>query len=329
MRKIPVVRSIGRAYGFGLGHFTTAVAICWVPYLLLAAAAVFVVTGPAHELISQVFAAVSNGLDVASDDNRKDAMERAFKALLPAYGSFYRYAVLLFLLNMLVQAMVAVGLTRASMGLDQGNGFFFLSFEAPVWKLFGAWLATYLIMYAATFVLIFAGIMLGAIAGIGLAHTHAPAFVAFCVFLVLAALTLMAWLAIRLNFFLPAIIVSEKKLDLLRSWNLSEGNVWRIIAIYFSFLPVLIILLIAGSLAKIIAFLAFVPHWLSLPERLSDNANWTTWTGIMADILPWLPALVAVAVLTQILLSAMLYAATARAYRGIVATDIAPQTERE
>jgi hypothetical protein len=82
-------------------------------------------------------------------------------------------------------------------------------------------------------------------------------------------------------------------------------------------------------LAKIIAFLAFVPHWLSLPERLSDNANWTTWTGIMADILPWLPALVALAVLTQILLSAMLYAATARAYRGIVATDIAPQTERE
>lgn len=331
MRKIPVFRSIARAYGFGFGRFPTAVAICWLPYSLMVIAAVLVVMGPAHDLLTQSVSVITEHLNAAGDDSAKE-FDRAFQSVASSYGNFYRYAILLFLLNMLLNAMVAIGLTRASMGLDPGEGFFYLSFDAPVWKLFGAWLATYLIMYAATFVVVFLGVIVAAIFGVGFAHAGTgaiPVFVVFCAALVFAALTVMTYLAIRLNFFLPAIIVSEKKLDLLRSWNLSEGNVWRIFWIYISFLPVLIVLLLAGTLAKLIAVLGYLPHWVALPQRLAENADWQTWTWIAGNVLPWLPPLIALALLAQILFSAMLYAATARAYRDIVATDIAPQTERE
>jgi len=326
MRKIPVARSIGHAYGFGFGNFGTAVAICWLPYLLLAAAGVFLLAGPLREFFTLVFSALSERIAEVGTGDRNEEATRFLQTILPAYGAIYRYGILFFLLGTLLQAMVAVGLTRASMGLEQ-RGFFFFSLEAPVWKLFGAWLATYLIMYAAMAVIAFVGIMLGVAIGIGLAQVDSRAFIVFCAVLVLAALSLMAWIAVRLNFFLPAIIVSEKKLDVLRSWNLSEGNVLRVLGIYLSFLPVLLVLFLAGSFAKIIAFLAFVPHWFNFPERLTDNADWITWTRVVADMLPWLGPLVAATLLVQILLSAMLYAATARAYRDIVATDIASQTE--
>lgn len=330
MRKIPIVRSIGRAYGFGLGHFTTAVAICWLPYLIIVTVAVFIVIGPAHDLFAQFFSIVFEKFGQTGEAaNGQEGFERVFKPMMQAYGNFYRYAILFFLLNTLLQAMMAIGLTRASMRLDIGNGFFYSAFDAPVWKLFGAWLATYLIMYAATAVIVFVGILLGIAVGAGLMQASIPVAIGFCMVLVIAALSLLAWIAIRLNFFLPAIIVSEKKLDLLRAWNLSEGNVWRIVAIYLSFLPVLLVLFVAGSLAKVFAFFTVAPHWLNLPERLTDQANWLTWNNVMADMLPWLPPLIAVALLAQILFQAMLYAATARAYRGVVATDIASQTERE
>src|SRR5262249_8956365 len=162
--------------------------------------AVFVVVGPGHDLFAQVFSGVFGRLGELGDANNKpEDFERIFKPLMQAYGTFYRYVVLLFLLNTLLQAVIAVGLTRASMGLDVGGGFFYATFDKPVWKLFGAWLATYLIMYAAAAVIMFIGIMIAAVAGVGLVHADSgagiPAFVVFCGVLVLAVFTLMAYLA--------------------------------------------------------------------------------------------------------------------------------------
>jgi hypothetical protein len=68
------------------------------------------------------------------------------------------------------------------------------------------------------------------------------------------------------------------------------------------------------------------PQFLAVPDYLTDSPNWQGFIEFLTNLLPWFAPLLAATVLLHVLFSAMLYAATARAYRGLVATDIADQT---
>ncbi len=325
MGKFALFRSIGRAYGFGFGCFGTALAICWLPYALIAAAAYFLLLPPVESFF-QLLPSIPlpDAGPLANADHDED-VRRIFTAFLPMYSLLYRSIILFFLVSLLLRAMVAVGLTRASAGLEE-NGFFYFSLGASVWKLFGAWLATYLILYAAQVVLIFLAVLVGMIAGVALIKIDMLAAIGLCILLVLAVLCATIYIKVRLNFFLPPVVVFEKKLDILRSWTLSEGNFWRIIVLYIAICPPFLIFIAVLFAAELTSFVIFVPHFLNFITRPTHIFDWQLLAQISDWLLPWIPPLAAVAFLAYVLFAAMLYAATARAYRGMVATDIASQT---
>lgn len=321
MRKIPVFRAIARGYGFGFGKFGTALAICWLPYVLIIAAAVLLLTHAVGSFIHGFMPLLPVEPGTLTDTQR-DALAQQVMVI---FAGFYRSIILFGLIYMLLRAMVAVGLTRASIGLEQA-GFFYFSLGSQVWKLFGARLATYLILYAAQVVLAFIGVLLGLIICLPLLKVSIPAAIGVGALLIVAILCAVIYISVRLNFFLPPIIVSEKKLDILRSWNLSEGNVLRILGIYLAMVPPLIALVLATSAMWLITFFVFVPNALSPSDSFLNSGDWLILADAARATLPWIPPLLAVAFLLHVLLAAILYAATARAYRGVVATDIASQT---
>ncbi len=321
MRKIPVFRAIARGYGFGFGHFGTALAVCWLPYALIVAAWLVLMTTTMGSFFHDLIPLLPHDPDALSDAQR-DEFTRHF---LVMFAGVYRAIILFALVYMLLRAMAAIGLTRASIGLEQ-TGFFYFSLGAQVWKLFGARIATFLILYAAKVVLVFIGVILGLIICLPLLKVSIVAAIGAGVLIVIALICAILYISVRLNFFLPPIIVSEKKLDLLRSWNLSEGNVLRILVIYLSLVPPLIMLLLATGAMWFIAFFVFMPHVLSASDSFLNSGDWIILSDAARVSLPWIPPLLAIAFLLHVLLDAMFYAATAWAYRGAVATDIASQT---
>lgn len=328
MSKIPVFRSVARAYGFAFGHFGTALTVAWLPYALIVLAGFFLLV-PAAQSCLHGFADAFGQINAEMTDVKQ---EQVATDIVNQLFGLYRPVVVFFLLYIFLRAVAAIGLTRASMGLDQDNRFFYFSAGAPVWKLFGSWLATFLIIYALQTVLVIAFVFLtvvmallgAALVKIGPDFLFASALLVYLA-IYLAVLCIVAYVSIRLNFFLPPIVISEKKLDLLRSWELSKGNVWRIVGIYLLIAPPYLVFAFA---CWAIVALALLPHVSIMPFNVSPMAE-----TVMSDIVqaaelsrPWIAPLMALAFLAQILFSALLFAATARAYRGLVATDIANQT---
>ncbi len=321
MSKIAVFRSLGRGYDFGFGRFTTALAVCWLPYALIGVAAFFLLIPSIGSMLQDVLQNMPpNGTTL--DDAQKNALAQH---LVMKFGGLYRQIILYSLICMFLRAMIAVGLTRASVGLEE-KGFFYFSLSAPVWNLFLSWIATFLIVYAVQVILAIIAVIIGLFICLPLIKVSIAAAIGVGILLYLSMLCGVIYVAIRLNFFLPPIIVSEKKIDILRSWNLSEGNVWRIIGIYIGIALPFIALLVLADTAILIAV---VPHLqLGLIDwHAMGPGHWEALMRTASDVLPLLPPLLAAAFLAKVLFAAMLYAATARAYRGLVATDIASQTE--
>ncbi len=70
---------------------------------------------------------------------------------------------------------------------------------------------------------------------------------------ILLSFILMVFLYMRLVLVLP-IIVAERHMGLRRAWNLSQGNVWRLIALHILVLIVFIILLMAVGFVGLVSF---------------------------------------------------------------------------
>jgi hypothetical protein len=67
---------------------------------------------------------------------------------------------------------------------------------------------------------------------------------------VAAAVVWIGYVALRLVFLLPAVVVAEERIDLARSWALAKGNMWRIVGLILAvLLPVEIA---AGMLSRIL-----------------------------------------------------------------------------
>jgi len=94
VEKIPVWRSIGRAYGFAFGNLATIIGLIWLPTLILLAGGYFT--------IAHYFAGV---LTAIADGNRYAAYAGA------GYFYLYQIAALLF------QAIIIVPVMRQALGL--------------------------------------------------------------------------------------------------------------------------------------------------------------------------------------------------------------------
>ncbi len=216
--KIPFERTIAGAYRFAFTNILSIIGIGWFPFLLLAA----LVGGLIYLWLPQLteFAAMIGKVQ----DKQNFDPAHAFALLAPIMGSY----LLVIIAATIIQAMVNVGLMRKALGQHPGPVFVFFSLGSQVWRLIGSYLL--LILFAWGAVLLCAL----AIGGVSLllskfAEGAAAAVTGILIFL---AFLWFIYAAVRVFFFIPAVVVAENHIGIRRAWHLGRGNFWRIVGIF-------------------------------------------------------------------------------------------------
>lgn len=222
MNKLPLGQTIAFGYAFLVTEFLTVLRICWIPALLLVAIEYL---GRRYTLYYAI-----------------DAVGAGF-----ALVDFAVVSSGLFI-SLLASSVMAVGITRAAMGLPLNSSRVYFPLGRTEWRMLGAnirYVLSVLVLallagVVSAIVLFLSGVEFGQPV-----EDQAAGFAALLgslLSILIFGYALIA--AVRLAFFLPAVVVSEDK-GLERAYNVAAGNVWRILVVL---LAIAAPFLIAGAL---------------------------------------------------------------------------------
>ncbi|HUO94216.1 MAG TPA: hypothetical protein VMU22_14925 [Rhizomicrobium sp.] len=295
MNKLPVGETISGAYGFAFADFLSVLGIAWLPHVIYVLLIAGIVYGLAPELPGQI---MNGQFDIST------------------LYALRRIGGLIWLVGVVVQSMVTVGLQKKALGEMPGPTFVYFSLGAPVWRMIGAvFLAvlSYILIVAltaaATVALVLAAIKFVAHFGTAIA-----------VVIGLIALCWIIYAAVRLFFFLPAVVVAEGQIGLIRSWELAGGNFWRIFAVCFVvFVPVAI----GFGILQNILIGPFMPpdlmthfHPNMTPDELSDFYL-SIVKGMFHMLRVALPLIIAFGLIRSIVFLGLGNGAVAKGYLGV------------
>lgn len=295
MRKIPVGETISAAYGFALAGFLTVLGTMWFPVLLLYAYEAALVHFFIPDLLTHFMHRQIDLTDLQSF--RRIQWPLNFGALL-----FW--------------AMWTVGLQERAQGRVSGPTFFYFSLGGSVWRLFGG----FVLAYIAFLIIVVVTTIVAVVSAIFLAKAMAGVGALLAALIAIAAVCWVIYVAVRLFFFLPAVVVAEGSIGLIRSWELSAGNFWRIFAVMFvAVVPVML----AISIAAGIIVMPLMP-WDMLahikPHMAPDEANEFAMKFVMrmfnAMAGVW-PIVLLLSFIHQILLNGLANGAAGKAYVAV------------
>jgi len=288
MQKIPVGQTIAFSYRFVFAEIGTIVGISWLPAVLSSLAS----------YLTAIYAAIHR-----ADIEAGEPQTVAFYLAVSLAG----LAVTVF-----AAAIIAVAITRHVLGQRSTGVIAYLAAGRSEWRMFAA---TIRYLLGAAGLILLAAFITAAVfrlAGIpldmpGRTQAGAPGILAqlvsWAVFL--SALVII----LRAGFFLPASIVAEEHGGLRRSYELTQGNVWRAFAIIIALgLPVLLLLL--GGEAVVLRS-ALGPNFANMnPAEFFQRAG----EAMEEKLLPWEIFSAVIFVLG----SGLIYSGTAAAYRARV-----------
>jgi hypothetical protein len=209
--KIPVGGTISRAYGFAFGNIVNNLGMIWIPAAILYAL-VFFFQGRYLQA----------SLDLGS---------RNPQAILAALPFFFAAMIVVVLI---LTAQIAA-LTKEALGLRTGSAFLQFPFGAAMWRLLGSWLLYGLVMIVVYFACLLVNFALiaaiGALARSGSGGATAVAIGVAAVVLTIATFCALIYIAVRLSFLIAPVVVAEDRVSLIRVWELTKGNFWRIFLI--------------------------------------------------------------------------------------------------
>ena len=299
--KVPVGGTIAHAYGFAFSNILNNLGAIWIPAVILYA-------------IMFVFRASYANTLLSMSTNPQAALA----------GLQYMFVGMI-VFGVLIVAQIA-GLTKEALGLRTGNAWLQFPFGAATWRLLGAYLLYLIVMivlYIGVFVasLLFAGIFAGvagagagggargAIAGLGIAAVVFVLFV-FCAFV---------YIATRLSFLLAPVVVAEHKISLIRSWELTKGNFWRIFVVFLAMIIPLFVLEFVVLWAVYGSSLIPPMHPGVTPEEL--NAFNQHQRQVIANSQNWWFITYPLGLLVTVIFYGIFTGASAFAYRALTASD--------
>jgi hypothetical protein len=302
MNKIPVGETIARAYGFAFREFPKLLGIVWAPLAVSIAIGLMLTPGFFGNHI---------------DPNDQDAIARFSGRMLP----------LSLLILLPIRAMIATGVTEQALGMRAGTTFVYFSVGLSIWRFIASWLLVIVAMIVLMVGTAIAGGILFAIGGIALNSVlHGAtaeivgALLAVC--LILFVYGAAIFLAARLTFFIPPVVVAERKIDLARVWQLSHGNFWRIFLIALALVVPLMAVMLAmavvvygGTLFQIFDILSLAFH---RGQESVVQQQVQAWSGAMRarQLVAW-PYSAAFELIFGTFSYGLLYSASAFAYRAV------------
>jgi hypothetical protein len=308
MSKIPVERTIGDTYRFAFTNILSIFGIAWLPCVIMVA-----LLGAAVWWMLPDFAAIDFSAQPDVLRNQEIGLRLVVKMLTIA-APFY-------LLIYVFYAMVITGLQRKALGLIEGPVFVYFSLGGEVWRLLGA-------MILAGIIICVGGVLtaaaVAAVFWIG-QHDGMPGIFGLVEFLaVVAGICWFYYMAVRLAFFLPPVVVAEGGFGLARSWALGGGNFWRIVLLFLACVvgPAIVI-----SMVSNIVFMPFMMGSFAELQSAAEANQILPPERVFAMILDPLrriwPYWLAYQLVTMPILFGLTNAISAFAYRNITAETAA------
>ena len=302
MKKIPLEETLGGAYRFLFTNIVSIVGTVWLPFVaFFGLCAGLVYAAVPHEWLSGNFPEIKSFGQIV-------AMVMPLLAVYP---------LIIFLL-LLMTAMVLAGLMRHALGQKQTPTYVYFSLGAPVWRMLGAFVLYYLVvlLLMAALVLLFFVVYLFAVPMI-------PHGAGIAVLIVLGVVEFLFYIyaAVRLTFFIPAVVVAENRIGLGRSWSLGGGNFWRIVVIF------LLIAIPVGFVGNIIMQMTVLPIImgevvkLHLEAAKTDHEQFAQVGRLLHVILHALPIIILISLLQRIAILGLASGAIGKAYNAVTKPD--------
>jgi hypothetical protein len=292
VRKIPLGATLDDAYKFFFRNIVSIIGTVWFPAALFTALiAAFLFAVLPHDW---------HGVENVSADQIAQFVK-------PRLGLFFVGAPLIAITGMLASAMIKAGIMQRALGQRSGLTLFYFSLGAPVWRMAGATIVAVLVLMVLAVLEITAGVALHFALSSQISRGWA---ILFDVVQVIFWLVVFVYCNVRQFFFLPAVIVAENRIGLVRSWTLAGGNVGRAVVIFLAVvLPVWFVtsLIVNGMVVPVIGDHLMI-HGEPDPAKLR---------AFFAALLPIIPAVVAVHALGALVVTGTLIGGIAKAYKAV------------
>lgn len=303
MAAIPLGKTIEASYRFAFANILSVFGILWLPSLILLAAlgAVAWLVWPDIQSLQSVHFQEGSGVHFTLTGEDRDRVLR----VLCSAG---RFAVPIGLVGLAMRAMIAVGVLEKALGRREGPVFVYFSLAAPVWRMIGAMLLAGIVVLG---VVLAAGIGVAVLLW-GVGH-FAGGISGLAKFASAAAAAIwIVYMALRLVFFLPAVVVAEERIGLARAWALGRGNVRRILGLVIAvLLPVAIV---AHILSRALAGGAMESQIAEIVSHAASPAD--ALAAIMDRLRPVWPALLVLEIVYATVVTGLGYGTMANAYKA-------------
>jgi hypothetical protein len=230
MTRISVAGAIRFAYGFAFEQIGAIIGLVWLPLVLVAIL----------QFLPYAIGTAHPGTD-PGEEGRAAALNLTFSTVV-----------------LVLYAMNCVAVTRQALGQRKGTASVHFTLGRPEWRMFAAIVISGLILAASVGIYV----MLGT--GLVAAARTVPLLAIAAGVYVVAGLCAIVWLALRFILLLPPIVVVEERVDFLRAWMLSRGNVWRFFLVVFA-VTVPLLLVQSAAIVAIVGPGIFAP--------LPDNSD--------------------------------------------------------
>jgi preprotein translocase subunit SecG len=290
MNKISVVQTVAFAYNFLVTRFGTVIGITALPALLASAVDYLV---RSYITAEETQAAAGTNL------------------LISTAG----LATTIF-----IWAVASVGITRAALGLPLGSGAYYFPVSMLELRMFGAmlrfWFGVVVLLALASLVSSVAAV----VGGVPLDGSSPPESSAAGMVVGIATLAAFGYAILtifRMGFLLSATVVSEAKSGLQRSHDLARGNFWRIAAVLLALVaPIVFVLSVAGAVILQSSMGADYRQVIADDDmgELIRRAE----EAIAQNLLVWEAFNAVIFILT----AALIYSASAYAYRVLIAKPL-------
>ena len=291
MKKIPLEPTLVGGYRFLFTNIVSIVGTMWFPTVLVLGA------------IVGAFYLVAPHAWLAGDFSN-------FRPEQTLTAPFWLARGAIFVASVLAGSMIAVGLMRHALGLKQSTTFIYFSLGAQVWRMLGAILLGVVIMI----LLAIAGCLVSvAVYKFGvplIPHAYGiAAKIAVCV----VVACVLIYSAVRLFFFLPAVVVAENRIGLGRAWSLGGGNFWRIIFVW------LLIVVPVGFIAGVALQLTILPVVVMEAMKLPHKPGAKEVLVFLRSLVPLAPVIFTILILWGIAARGLLIGAIGSAYNALTA----------
>jgi hypothetical protein len=301
MNRIPVTRTVAESYRFTFGGLSKVIGLIWLPIIILTVGGYFTMV----PYFSGMAGALESG-DVSQQ------------------GSLLLRELAFELVMIVLMAMIAVAITREILNPVRRPSFLRFALGPTEFRVVGGVVALFFLMIVFVVILAIVGLVIGLVTGAVLPAAGAAGSKGAAGIGALAGVIGflgLVYIMVRLGFLLVPAVTMEGGFGLERSWKLTKGNFWRIVAIaVLTLLPILIV-------AMTIDLTILGPDFLNPHLELAHDpaAQMRHSAEQMRQMSAHLPLMMGIGFLLAPFTYGMTFAPAAFAYRALTSTAQPPQ----